>query len=242
MRWYYRCMQGRLYLDFCGEEHTLEPGDQLSFGRSGDLAIDDNPYLHRIVGVFSDRGGAWWLHHVGSRTALTLRDMHAPSVVSLAEGGGAGIHFGEFSVTFSAGPTRYELLGALERHEWDTDLLGPDGFDSMRTLEWAKVELNDDQRLLLLAMCEPRLLEPASTDAAVPTNRAVALRLGWTLPKVNRKLDHLAEKLARAGVDGVHGATGDNAAHRRRTVVDHAVRFGLVRADDLDRLGQAVAT
>lgn len=235
-------MHGRLYLDFCGEEVTLEPGAQLSFGRSGDLAIDDNPYLHRVVGLFSDRGGTWWLQHVGSRTTLTLRDLNAPSVATLAAGGGAGIHFGEFAVTFSAGPTRYELLGALERHEWDTDLLGPEGIAGMRTLEWARVELNDDQRMLLAAMCEPQLLNPAAVDPAVPTNRAVAARLGWTLPKVNRKLDHLAEKLARAGVDGVHGAAGDNAANRRRNVVDHAVRFALVGVDDvtgLDRLQQS---
>lgn len=232
-------MDGRLYLDFCGEEHTLEPGDQLSFGRCGDLVIDDNPYLHRVVGVFSDRGGTWWLHHVGSRTAMTLRDLNAPSVASLAQGGGAGIHFGEFAVAFGAGPTNYELLGALERHEWDVDLLGPDGLDGMRTLEWAQVDLNDDQRLLLLALCEHELLDPMSVDRQVPTNRAVAARLGWTLPKVNRKLDHLAEKLARAGVDGVHGAAGDNAANRRRNVVDHSVRSGLVHAGELVLLDRA---
>ena len=42
-----------LTVDFCDERRTVLPGDTLTFGRAGDLAIDEaNPYLHRVVGRF----------------------------------------------------------------------------------------------------------------------------------------------------------------------------------------------
>lgn len=43
-------MTTRLFVDFCGEERALAPGDSLTFGRSAELCIDDNPYLHRVLG------------------------------------------------------------------------------------------------------------------------------------------------------------------------------------------------
>ena len=73
-------------------------------------------------------------------------------------------------------------------------------------------------------------------------NRQGAARLGWSLPKFNRKLDHLCEKLHRAGVAGLHGGLGTGAADRRRRLVDHALEARLVTTDDLallDRLGSA---
>lgn len=44
---------------------------------------------------------------------------------------------------------------------------------------------------------------------------------------------HLCEKLARAGLSGVHGEAGASALDRRRRVVEHAIELGLVTRDDL---------
>lgn len=229
-------MHGRLYLDFCGEEITLEPGSRLTFGRCGDLVVDDNPYLHRVVGVFEERGGAWWVANLGRRVALVVTDANSPSTIRLGAGGATGLRFGEFSIRFCAGPTNYELIGALEEHEWGTDLLGADGVDGLATLDWAHVDLNADQRLLLLALCEAHLRDPLNPDHPVPTSRSAANRLGWSMPKFNRKLDHLAEKLARAGVRGVQGVSGASATDRRRTIIEHALTNSLVSVHELGLL------
>lgn len=229
-------MVGRLFVDFCGEERALAPGEELTFGRSGALEIDDNPYLHRLLGRFVARDGVWWLDHLGTRTPIAVRDAHGPSTATVAPGTCAALTHGEFSVSFSAGPTNYEVLGALEEDEWAIDLLGPEGLAGTRTLEWGRVELNADQRLLLLAMCERPLLDPGAVDAPLPTNRQGAARLGWSLPKFNRKLDHLCEKLHRAGVLGVHGGIGATAADRRRRLVEHGLEARLVTPDDLPLL------
>lgn len=234
-------ISGRLYLDFCGEDHTLDPGNSLTFGRSGDLAVDENPYLHRVVGRLRDVGGVWWLHNLGRRGSVVLQDANGPSRTVLAPGASCGIGHGEFSITFTAGPTNYELLGSLESHEWAADLLGPDGLAGTSTLDWGRVDLNDDQRLLLLAMCEQRLRSPRSVDAPLITNREGAARLGWSLPKFNRKLDHLCEKLHRAGLAGMSGAAGDTAARRRQHLVDNALDIPLVEVGDLALLDGVTA-
>jgi hypothetical protein len=229
-------MAGRLFVDFCGEERALTPSATLTFGRAGALEIDDNPYLHRLLGRFVARDGVWWLDHLGTRSPLTVRDAHGPSSATVAPGTSAVLTHGEFVVSFTAGPTNYELLGALEEHEWAIDLLGPEGLGGTRTLEWGRVELNADQQLLLLAMCEQRLVDPAAVESPLPTNRQGAARLGWSLPKFNRKLDHLCEKLHRAGVAGVHGGIGASAADRRRRLVEHALEVGLVTSASLPLL------
>lgn len=226
-------MAGRLFVDFCGEERALAPGDSLTFGRCSDLVIDDNPYLHRRLGRIVERDGVWWLEHLGRRTPLVLRDANGSSTATVAPGSSLALTHGEFVLSFSAGPTNYEVLGALEEHEWAIDLMGPEGLSGTRTLEWGRVELNADQRLLLLVMCERRLLDPSDLDAPTITNRQGAARLGWSLSKFNRKLDHLCEKLHRAGVAGVHGGVGQTATDRRRLLVEHALEAQLVTVDDL---------
>lgn len=229
---------GRLYLEFCGEDLRLEPSESLTFGRAGDLVIDDNPYLHRLVGRVTNRGGVWWLENLGRSIALAVTELDGPSGSTVGPGTSVALVHGEFAVRFSAGPARYELIGALEAHEWDTDLLGPDGLAGARTLEWGRVELNPDQHLLLVALCERRLRDPSRADLPVPPNRERAARLGWTVTKFNRKLDHLCEKLHRAGVAGVHGGLGASAVERRRRLVEHALAVGLVTRDDLGLLDE----
>jgi len=232
---------GWLLVDFCGEEHDLGEHGRLSFGRAADLVLEDDPYLHRSVGEFVAADGHWWLRNTGNRTTLTVRDRAGAHLVVVGPGGAAALLPGEQSVSFSSGPHRYEIDVVLERPEpfvHEPGDLSGEVVDPLaeRTLEWGKVPLNDDQRLLLVALAEPLLRDPAGIDVVLPTNRAAAATLGWTLTKLNRKLDHLCLKLARAGVGGLHGDVAVLAADRRRRLVDHAVEVGLVAIDDVELL------
>jgi hypothetical protein len=231
---------GRLIVGFCGEEWVLEPGDELGFGRAADLVVDDNPYLHRRVGRFAHRGGAWWLDNVGRTVAVTVLDRAGSSSATVGPGSSCALVHAAFVLAFAAGPADYEIEGTLEDLERHHDLGGEGAAVAVGgpgavppTLDWGRVPLNEDQRDLLLALCTHRLRRPADRFAPLPTNRACAQQLGWSLAKFNRKLDHLCEKLARAGVRGVHGDLGLLAADRRRVLVDHAVQVGLVTAADL---------
>lgn len=232
---------GRLVLEFCGEHFELGPGEELTFGREADLVLDDNPYLHRLVGRIAQRDGAWWLHNVGRTVAVTVHDLVGSSSATVGPGSGIALLWGRFRLSFRAGRVPYELEGVLEEHEWFEAVGLPTRPGSARTLEWGRVELNDDQRLLLAALCEHRLRNPWDRTSPPVSNRAGARRLGWSVAKYNRKLDHLCEKLARHGVPGVRGDLGLLAADRRARLVDHAVEVGLVGVEDLERLDRPAA-
>lgn len=222
-----------LVIEFCGEERKLESVDSMTFGRHGDLVIDDNPYLHRVVGRFVWRQGLWWLQNQGTKIAIEVRDRATSSRLNVAAGQQAAIVPLEFTVGFTAGPTSYELQGCRQGGIMsDEDSVDSGG--GTATIDFGVVPMSSEQHLLLVALCESRLL---TGSESMPTNQAVATRLGWTITKFNRKLDHLCAKLSREGVRGLRGGPDGLASDRRTVLVDHAIGVRLVTADDLGLLG-----
>lgn len=225
-------MAQRLYVDYCGEDHVCFPDRSMSFGREADLVIDANPYMHRVLGVFAHRDGHWFLSNVGRSIVINIADRTGPTSVVLSPGRSLGLAMAEFAVSFVAGRTRYEFDAALEGVDSPLEA----GFEQgtgRRTLEWGMVELNPEQHLLLVELASERLRDPHAERSLSASKAASARRLGWSLSKYNRKLDHLCQKLDRVGVPGLYGAEGIQASDRRRVLVDHALAVGLVTADDL---------
>jgi len=219
-----------LVIGYCGVEASHEEGD-LTFGRRGDLVIDDNPYLHRVAGRFVFRELLWWLQNQSKRMTLTVSDVERGSRVELASGDQMALTLPVFEVTFRAGPTTYSLEGRLSdpRPEVEPGVVAI----GTATVDFGVVPLTADQHLLLVALCEPRLNRGAML---VPTNAEAARHLGWSLTKFNRKLDNLCLKFARQGVTGLHGSQGALASDRRAALVTHALSVGLVSAGDLPLL------
>ncbi|MDH3684055.1 MAG: hypothetical protein OEV40_29390, partial [Acidimicrobiia bacterium] len=104
------------------------------------------------------------------------------------------------------------------------------------TEEFGVIALNEEQRLLLVSLCQFRLRDPAADRTAVPSNAEVANRLGWSIKKFDRKLDYLCAKLTEHGVRGLRGGKGIEATTRRMNLVEHAIRNRLVTFDDLGLL------
>lgn len=227
-------MASDLLITYLGESRRLSPGDELSFGRAGDIEVDENEYLHRLLGRFVHRAGLWWLQNTGSAIPLEVLDVDSDSTSKLASGAEQPITFARALIRFGAGPTHYELevrqteAPATTRSAQDAPL-------GSRTLTFGFVELTPDQRLLLLALAEPKLSDPRG-ELEVPTNREVAARLGWTITKFNRQLDRLCNKLDDAGVRGLRGGPGGLAIDRRKRLVEHAVQTGLVSREQLQGL------
>jgi hypothetical protein len=223
----------QLVIDYCGEIHRIQVGQSLMFGRRAELCIDENPYLHRVVGRFVHRQGLWWLQNHGSKTTLEVRDRGSSSRVVLAPGQQVAVTYQDFLIGFSAGPTSYEIEVTREGEPAPLDEL--DDHSGTATIDFGKVPLSAEQHLLLVALAEMRLI---SGDLVVPTNQALAIRLGWTLTKFNRKLDHLCAKLAREGVRGLRGGPDALATDRREALVEHAITVGLVSDEDLGLLAR----
>lgn len=225
----------RLIVDFCGEVFHLDPDDELTFGRTAELIIDENPYLHRQLGALRFDDGRWWLHNVGSFITMTVRDLTSATQIELAPDRQAALTFADSVVQFEAGPIRYELELRVDGVPSNSAVVAPLGGDDGATISIANLPLTHDQRLLIVALAEP-LLRSQGRDRALPSNRAAAHRLGWPITRFNRKLDNVCDRLHKAGVAGLRGDLGALATDRRSRLVDHATTSGLIDATDLEML------
>jgi hypothetical protein len=225
----------RLVLNFCGERVILPPHEPFVIGRDADLAIDDNPYLHRHFLEIRRIEQMWWVSNVGSQLAATISDGNGLLQAWLAPGARMPVLFECTVIRFSAGPTFYELELALDEPTFS----GPPQSDldlANTTTTLGRVVLTAEQHLMVLALAEPSLREQRAVPSAIPTSAEAAQRLGWQLTKFNRKLDNVCGKLEKAGVRGLHGEPGHLAASRRARLVEYALAVRLVVADDLSQL------
>ncbi len=226
---------GELIVEFIGDERVLAPDESLTFGRAADLVIDDNRYLHRVLGRFSCANGVWWLSNLGSSIPLTVSDTASPSFSRVAPGASMALSYESSTITFEAGGSNYEIAvdvadgGPIDAGDSTT------GWSDEVTTTASSLPLSAEQHLLLVALAEAQLRDSAAA-IELGTNRQIAHRLGWTITKFNRKLDGLCVKFAAAGVSGLRGSSDQLARDRRLRLVDHAVNAGVVVADHLTLL------
>lgn len=222
-----------LTVSYVDVERVVPEDGSLEFGRAADLVIDCNPLLHRRLGRVVRSGGTWWVENVGSVIPLRVACETTGGFSLVPPGTRVALTSRVSRVSFGAGSARYELTLTRSAAEDDEVPAGPapDG----TTTRSAGLPLNTDQRMLLAALCESRLRDPAS-PMVLPTNREVAARLGWSESKLNRKLDWLCERYARAGVAGLK-VQGGRARFRRRRLVEYALDSALVGPEDLALLG-----
>lgn len=219
----------RLTIDYAGTIHELAPDQTLDFGRGAELDIDSNRYLHRNLGRFEHRDNLWFLSNIGRSLHLVVLDTATRSQAVLAPGRELALTFTPALVRFRAGRVTYELIVELPTSPHQP----PDGIGArFDTVTYSHIPLTPTQRLLIIALAEPTLRDPAS-GVQIPNSRQAAARLDWASTTFNRKLDNVCAKLTKAGVSGLHGAPGALATNRRRNLVEFAIQSGLVTAEDL---------
>lgn len=223
-----------LLIDFAGEQHTVTADRPYTVGREGDLALDDNLFLHRHFLTVQFLDGLWLLSNVGTRLTATVTDSASRVQAWLAPGARLPLVFASTSVIFSAGPTTYEFLIHMPTPTFRDASLPEPGGDGESTI--GDVPLTISQRQMILALAEPVLRREGSGMSELPTSAQAAERLGWTVTRFNRKLDNVCDKLDRHGVPGLRGGSSSYATNRRVRLVEHAVAARLVTRDDLGLL------
>jgi hypothetical protein len=222
-------------VDFAGERFDVQPEQVFTVGREGDLAIDDNLFLHRNFLTIENQDGLWLLSNVGSRLTATVTDTGGRVQAWLAPGARLPLVFAATSVIFSAGPTTYELtIHAAEPPFRETQPVAD--HDGLSTI--GDVPLTASQRVMILALAEPVLKREGTGMSELPTSAQAAERIGWTLTRFNRKLDNVCDKLDRIGVPGLRGGVRTYATNRRVRLVEHAIAARLVTRDDLPLLDE----
>jgi hypothetical protein len=226
----------RAAVEFCGERYAIEPGDPLTVGRGGRLAIDDNPYLHRAFLQIGDRDGLWWIANIGSILTATVADEHAVMQAWLAPGARLPLVFERSVVWFTAGATTYEFDVLLTDPPFVPLVRDIDTSIEVGATTIGQLSFTPDQKRLIVALCEPMLRRGVRGIASVPTSAEAAARLGWPLTRFNRKLDNVCDKLSRTGIRGLHGEPGRLAVNRRARLVEYAIAARLVQRTDLSLL------
>ena len=160
-------------------------------GREGDLALDDNPFLHRHFLVLEHDAGLWWLANIGTRLGASVAESAGASYSLVAPGTRVPLVFPRMSVVFSAGRTTYELRLRVPCPAYEPTVDVSRGADSETTI--GRITLTAGQRLLILAIAEPWLRRAGAGPVDLPRNVDAAARLGWTLTHFNRKLDKLSQ-------------------------------------------------
>ncbi len=226
---------GAVTVHYCDEEYLVEPGSQFTIGRDADLSVDDNQFLHRVFLALSDRDGFWFLHNVGSQLGATVSNTSGHLEAFLAPGASIPLVFSRTLVAFSAGPTIYEVEFVTESQAFSVPTI-TQSENGDTTI--GPVRFTTDQRILIVALAEPRLRRDGRVAISLPSSPEAARRLGWTNSKFNRKLDNVCDKLTKLGVRGLHGDISSYASNRRARLVEYAVATRLVTVDDLAVLDQ----
>lgn len=223
-------------VEFCGEVYPVSEGRPLVVGRDGELAIDDNPYLHRRFLEISEQGPMVWLANVGAQLSATVSDDAGLMQAWLAPGARIPLVFSKTVVWFSAGPTTYEFEIHLDQSPFVPVHAEP---AEVGATTIGRMTFTPDQKLLIVALAENVLRRGNRGAGTIPTSADAAARLGWTITKFNRKLDNVCDKLTRTGIRGLHGDAERLATSRRGRLVEYALAARLVTPDDL-RLLDAV--
>jgi hypothetical protein len=219
-----------LKIEFCGEWYEVEPPNEFSIGREGDLIVDENPYLHRhFLRLYSDFG-MWWLGNVGNLLAATITDGTGGVHAWLAPDARIPIVFETMHVLFTAGSTAYDFTIHSSEDYFNTSA-SQIGAAGATTIE--PIPLTTSQRQLIVSLAEGILNESIPGKGEIPSSAQAATRLGWTMTAFNRKLDNVCDKLDKVGVQGLRGGKGNLATNRRSRLVEYAVATRLVSRDDL---------
>jgi hypothetical protein len=221
-------------VEFCGERQAVLSTQPFVIGREGDLAIDDNPYLHRHFLQLHHQDSLWLLTNLGSQLTATIADSQGTMQAWLAPSARLPLIFKHNIVWFTAGPTTYEFEILIDKAAY-TPAVSQSTEAGVTTI--GPVSLTPDQLLLVVALCEHSLLRGDRGAVNVPTSAQAAQRLSWPLTKFNRKLDNVCQKLARDGVRGLHGGPEHLAVNRRARLVEFALATRLVERRDLALLG-----
>ncbi|MCX4905997.1 FHA domain-containing protein [Streptomyces sp. NBC_00878] len=214
----------------------LAPGERLAFGRSAadnGLAIAHEG-VSRKAGEITAQGAFWVLSNLSA---------HQTYVVENPEGAGEHIKVGpgrldapvpfEFSrIVLPAAGDLLHIEVWAPRHDY---LRSPEGMDGATTAPAFSVDRTKRYFAVLAALCEPRLRgEP---HAPLPTVDQVVARLRPNWPAAARtsvqwNIDYLAVKLRlKPGPDTAD--TGPRLNGKKESLVSLALRFDLVREDDL---------
>ena len=228
-----------LKLEFAGEWFTLDPDGEFVIGRTGDLDISDNQFLHRHFLKVTYADGFWWLANVGSRLSATVSSAGGTVQSWLSPGARIPIVFEDCAVVFTAGPTTYEVVLSLS--DWQFTAVGPAAAGAGETTITPGA-FTPSQRLVIIALAEPLLRRDGVSVADIPSSgQAANFWLDRPRASTESSTTSATSSTRPAAPRGLRAGGGKVAANRRGRLVEYAVSSRFVTRADLELLEAATA-
>ncbi len=147
----------------------------LTIGRVADMIISNDPYLHRLALSVAVVGDQVEVSNTGTRLSAQLVHERTRTMTRLEPKGRCTLYEGRTTLTIRTSTHEHEV-------RFDVRLPARSGADPVDPPSGLPTKrphsLTKDQLLLLAALAEPLLLDPVRTLADLPSNKAVADRLG----------------------------------------------------------------
>ncbi|MFI6297042.1 hypothetical protein ACIBEJ_35995 [Nonomuraea sp. NPDC050790] len=210
------------------ETRHLRPGESISFGRgTADTPVDlplDDPAVSRKAGTLRAVKDYWEISNLSRRYAYVVENLEGGGFVRLSPGTvDAPIPFETARVRV---PGRQDQLTFLVLAPLKRRLATEhDSGGATSTAQPYPLDPAAKYFLVLAALCEPQLRDPARDRVpSVPEVRRRLAALGLSRSAVNYHVDFLAGTKFRLQPPG----QGAGVDWKPRSIVSHALRFGLI--------------
>lgn len=224
-------------------ETTLEDGATYTIGRSSeagtvDLPLGDDGRIHRRCGTITvdDRGST--VANVGAWLPLQIVDLDGTGDLRIDPNEGRAIPFHRYSISIDLGDSRPSIRIETERSA-SVAVATSDAGDGASTVGMTTISRRAGYFKALVALCEPRLLDPMSS--VIPSDHQIASRINRagvepqrvTADIIERRLAYCRERLGLRDRSAGPGAEDRQARHR---LLEFVFNNRIVGLDDLDRL------
>jgi hypothetical protein len=187
----------------------VRPGASFTFGRdrgcSAILSAADRG-VSRHAGSFGFRDGSWWLSNDSSSSVLCLVGDRGLRV-DLPPGLQVPLQQWQAKVIVSGALSQYTLrlrLPGLDDVP-DPGPQSPGAGQSAVTSTRYRIQLNDDDRLVLAARFEAYLTRQGSGNPAPHSARQAAERIGWQAHTVTKRCENIRNRYLQLGAPGLRG-------------------------------------
>lgn len=193
--------RGELLIDdLIGNQRVVRPGEAVTIGRLSDFVVGaDDTSLHRNFLQVWSNGSQWYIKNIGSFVSASIQPKSAKAYTAdkLPAGSRKILQPGPSSIYFSTPNMDYELeITVAEGIKEPEYSFPPDGTFTSDTFE-----PNAEQRELLQRLAQPLLDHPdREPRIAVKSHDDLAAELGWSPKKLERKIQYIADTLAKLGV------------------------------------------
>lgn len=226
-----------------GRSCEVAVGESVTFGRGGlddgvELTLSSDERLHRTAGrvVVHDHG--WELVNTGRWLHLLASDLDGSGRDDLAPGVSRLIPWSRVLVEIPLGHSTLSFEVVSPRDSGADERV----MEGHGTIEPFRVDRTAGYFRALVALCEPRLIEPTSVE--IPSDAQVAVRLNGsgtesrhlTAKAIERRFDYVRRILGlKVFEDGLSGV-GAERSDARQSLVDIALATGTVSRRDLDAI------